>query len=79
MLIRVVRSTVAAVVGESPRAVDPGEVVEVERMVAAQLIGLGKAVAVAPETSAGGIVQTPEDALIEMEIRPARSRRGKRQ
>jgi hypothetical protein len=78
MLIQIVRSTVAAVVGERPRAVDPGEVVEVERLVAAQLIGLGKAIAVTPETPAGGIVQTPEDALTEMEIRPAGARRGKR-
>lgn len=77
MLIRIVRATVAAVVGEAPRAVDAGEVVEVERMVGLQLVQLGKAVAVTPTTPTGGIVMTPEDALTEIEIRPEpkRSRR----
>jgi len=78
MLIRIVRATVAAVVGQAPRAVDPGEVVEVERMVALQLIQLGKAVSVTPTTPVGGIVQTPEDALTEIEIRPETPKRSKR-
>ena len=78
MLIRIVRATVAAVVGQAPRAVDPGEVVEVEMMVGLQLVQLGKAVAVLPTTPTGGIIVTPEDALTDMEIRPEPKRSKRR-
>lgn len=77
MLIQIVRPTIAAPVGETPRAVDPGEVLDVETMVATQLIAMGKAAPVAAIQPVGGIIQTPEDALTEMEIRP-QSRKGKR-
>lgn len=77
MLIRIVRPTVAAPVGEAPRAVDPGEVLDVETMVAMQLIAMGKATPVSMSQPVGGIIETPEDALPDMKIRP-QSRKGKR-
>lgn len=64
MLIRVVRSTVAAPAGGNPRICDPGDVLDAEVMVAVQLIRLGKAVAV-----------DCVDALPNLEIRPERPRR----
>lgn len=67
MLIRVVRSTVAAPAGGNPRICDPGDVLDAEAMVAVHLIRLGRAVAV--ET------QSTEDALPDLEIRPERPRR----
>ena len=69
MLIRILRSTMAAPLGEPVRAVDAGEVLDVESMVARQLIAMGKATAVDGLPVPGGM-QTPEDALTEIEIRP---------
>lgn len=71
MLIRVVRSTVAAPAGGNPRICDPGDVLDAEAMVAAQLIRLGRAVAVDCSTE----TQSTEDALPDLEIRPERPRR----
>lgn len=75
MLIRIVRSTMAAPLGEPVRAVDAGEVLDVEPMVGRQLIAMGKAMAVDGLPVSGGM-QTPEDALTEIEIRP-RAKRSK--
>jgi len=79
MLIRILRSTVAVPVGNGPQAVDPGQVIEVDAMQGAQLIALRKAVAV-DSSPVGGMIQTPEDALIPVEIRSGvkSPRKGKR-
>jgi len=71
MLIRVVRSTVAAPAGGNPRICDPGDVLDAEAWIAAQLIQLGRAVAV----DCGAETQSTEDALPELEIRPEQPRR----
>lgn len=77
MLIRILRSTMAAPMGEPARAVDAGEVLDVEYLAAMQLIATGKAAPVEVMAPTGGIIETPEDALTEMEIRPV-PRKGKR-
>ncbi len=77
MLIRILRSTMAAPMGEPARAVDAGEVLDVEPLVAMQLVAMGKAAPVDATEPTGGIIETPEDALTEMEIRPT-PKRGKR-
>lgn len=46
MLIQILRNTVAKPTGDTPRAVDVGEVIDVDVMQANQLIGLRKATAV---------------------------------
>lgn len=75
-MIRIVRSTMLAPPGEPVRFVDAGEVLDVEPMIARRLIATGKAIAVDAPDAPGGI-QTPEDALTTLEIRPEpkRSRR----
>lgn len=79
MLIQIVRSTLVTPIGELLRPVDAGEVVAVEQMIGLQLVQMGKAIALPDGGSAqGGIIQTPEDALTEMEIRPERSKGRKR-
>lgn len=77
MLIRIVRSTMAAPLGQPVRAVDVGEVLDVAPMVARQLIAIGKAMAVGGLPMPGGM-QTPEEALTEIEIRPEAPKRSKR-
>lgn len=77
MLIRILRSTMVAPMGEPARAVDAGEVLDVEPLVAMQLVAMGKAAPV-EQTAPGGIIETPEDALTEMEIRPTPKRGKKR-
>lgn len=75
MLIQIVRSTVAAIDG-APRIVDPGDVIDVEPSIAYALIATGRATP--PETiPEGGILQTPEDALvIETRTGPRRPRKN---
>lgn len=78
MLIRILRSTMAAPKNEPVRAVDAGEVIDVEPMVALRLCAMGKAEPVAPTPPN---IETPEDALTETEIRPALTpepKKGKR-
>ncbi len=78
MLIRILRSTMAAPKGEPVQAVDAGQEIDVEPMAGAQLIACGKAVAVEESAPLTGLVQTPEDALTEMEIRPEPKRSKRR-
>ena len=78
MLIRIVRSTMAAPMGEPARAVDAGEVLDVEYLAAMQLIAMGKATPVEAMAPTGGIIETPEDALTEIELRPPPKRRKRR-
>lgn len=70
MLIGIVRSTMATPAGECARAVDPGEVIEVDQEQGLHLIHLGKAMPVEAGALAASFVETPEDALPEYEIRP---------
>jgi len=74
MRIKIVRNTIAVPVGGTARAVDAGEVIDVDAMQARQLIALRKAVEIAqpPVT-----VQTPEDALAPLETRTAGNRKGR--
>lgn len=74
MKIRILRNTIAVPVGEVARAVDAGEMVDVDAMQARQLIALRKAVEI---TSPPVTVQTPEDALTPLETRTAGNRKGR--
>lgn len=74
MLIQILRSTVA-MIGDTPRIVDPGDVIDVTPDIAASLIAAGRALPLGGVIGPGGL-QTPEDALPAHEIRPvSRSRR----
>jgi hypothetical protein len=68
MQIRIMRSTVVKPNGEGPRAVDAGDVVDVDHAQARQLIEMRKAVAFLPAPVAAPAV-TPEAALIPVETR----------
>lgn len=63
MLIRIVRNTLAAPVGQPPRPVDAGETIDVPAMLGEQLIALGKAVAV----DVGAPVSPPLSHLVGIE------------
>lgn len=63
MRIRIVRSTLAAPVGQPPRPVDAGETIDVPAMLGEQLIALGKAVAV----DMGASVVAPAPHLVGIE------------
>lgn len=89
MLIQIVRPTVARPNGQRARAVEPGELIDVDTAQAAQLIGLRKALAhvgahspsasPAPAMVAGDVMQmeTPEAAMTPAERRERRKERGK--
>jgi hypothetical protein len=75
MQIRIMCSTVVKPNGEGARAVDAGDVVDVDHAQAQQLIKLRKAVPFMPAPVAVAVV-TPEAALIPVETRttPKRTR-----
>lgn len=75
MKIRITRSTVAKPLGEAARAVDPGDVIEVDDNQGNQLVTLGKALRVVDAAAPAGGMQTPEDALTPMEVRTSPKRR----
>lgn len=79
MWIRILRNTVTAPVGQPARMVDVGEVLDVEPLLALQLLVLRKAELLAAPALTP---QTPEQDLIPTEIRgvakTTRSKRSKR-